>query len=221
MRQYVDLHLKPSTSEQAQEMVSVAHKIGYSQIASTKPPQVSINNILVATRVDIEAKRGKELLDGLNRNRWRFDIIAVRCFSKEVARQAAKDDRVDILLFPDDPTQRKHNWLDPHEAELIDGTERAYEVNASDLLATNPTHLAKVINQLKRDLAVATKHDIPIVFSSGATTPTAIREPKALTALASLLDIDEDYAIEMISTTPKAIIEKNRAKLKEEDHDAC
>jgi ribonuclease P/MRP protein subunit RPP1 len=216
MRHYVDLHLKPSTAEQAQEMVSIAHRIGYKHVASTKPPTGSNDKIIAATRVDIEAKRGKELLDGLNRNRRRFDIVAVRCFSKEVARQAAKDDRVDILLFPDDPTQRKHNWLDHHEAELIDGTGRAYEMNASDLLASNPTHLAKVINQLKRDLAVATRHDIPIVFSSGATTPTAIKEPKALTALASLVDIDEDSAIEMISTIPEAIIEKNRAKLKEE-----
>ncbi len=167
--------------------------------------------------MDIEARRGKELLEALKRSRRRFDVIAVRCFSKEVARQAAKDDRVDILLFPDDPAQRKHNWLDHHEAELVEGTGRAYEVNASDLLATSPTHLAKVITQIKRDLAVATKHDIPIVLSSGATTPLAMREPKALTALASLLDIDEEYAIDMISTIPEAIIERNRAKLKEEE----
>jgi ribonuclease P/MRP protein subunit RPP1 len=217
MRHYVDLHLKPTTPEQAQEMVSIAHRIGYRHIASTKPPTGSNDNITAATRVDIEVSRGKELLDGLKRNRRRFDIVAVRCFSKEVARQAAKDDRVDILLFPDDPTQRKYNWLDHHEAELVEGTGRAYEMNASDLLATSPTHLAKVITLLKRDLAVATRHDIPIVFSSGAATPLAMREPKALTALASLLDIDEEYAIEMISRVPEAIIEKNHAKLKEEE----
>ena len=216
MRRYVDLHLRPSTPEQAQEMINVAQRLGYRQVASTKPPAGSNDRITAVTRVDIEARRGKELLDGLKRNRRMFDLVAVRCFSKEVARQAAKDDRVDILLFPDDSAQRKQNWLDHHEAELIEGTGRAYEVNASDLMATSATHLAKVITQVKRDLAVATRHDIPIVLSSGAMTPHAMREPKALTALASLLDIDEEYAMDMISIIPEAIVARNCAKLKKE-----
>ena len=47
-----------------------------------------------------------------------------------------------------------------------------------------------------------------------------MREPKALTALASLLDIDEEYAADMISTVPEAILERNRAKLERRNHDA-
>ncbi len=143
-----------------------------------------------------------------DKSRRKYDIIAVKCLSKEVARMVAKDDRVDILLFPDDPAQRKQNWLDHHEAGLIEGTGRAYEINASDLLATSPTHLSKVITQIKRDLIVASRHDIPVVLSSGASTPLMMREPKALTALANLLDIDEDYATDMISTIPEAILEE-------------
>lgn len=216
MRHYVDLHLRPSASEQALEMVNLAHRLGYTHVASTKSPTDSNDKITAATRIDIEARQCKELVDGLKRNRRSVDVIAVRCYSKEVARQAAKDDRVDILLFPDDPAQRKRNWLDHHEAELVEGTGRAYEVNASDLLATSPTHLAKVITQLKRDLVVAMRHDIPIVLSSGATTPFSMREPRALSALASLLDIDEEYAVDMISTVPEAILERNHTKLREE-----
>jgi ribonuclease P/MRP protein subunit RPP1 len=216
MRHYVDLHLKPSTPEQAKEMALLASQLGYKHIASTKPTADPGERITTATRIDIDAKRSRELLEVLKRSRRRYDVVAVRCLSKEVARQAAKDDRVDILLFPDDPTQRKQNWLDHHEAGLIDGTGRAYEVNASDLLATSPTRLSKVITQIKRDLAVASRHDIPVVLSSGASTPLAMREPKALTALATLLDIDEDYAVEMLSTIPEAILERNHAKLKEE-----
>jgi ribonuclease P/MRP protein subunit RPP1 len=216
MRHYVDLHLKPSTPEQAKEMALLASQLGYKHIASTKPTADPGERITTATRIDIDAKRSRELLETLKRSRRRYDVVAVRCLSKEVARHAAKDDRVDILLFPDDPTQRKQNWLDHHEAGLIDGTGRAYEVNASDLLATSPTRLSKVITQIKRDLAVASRHDIPVVLSSGASTPLAMREPKALTALATLLDIDEDYAVEMLSTIPEAILERNHAKLKEE-----
>jgi RNase P/RNase MRP subunit p30 len=216
MRHYVDLHLKPSTSAQAFEMELLATQLGYRYVASTKNVTDSSERNTVATRIDIDAKLGRELQDALKINRRKYDIIAVRCLSKEVARMVAKDNRVDVLLFPDDPAQRKQNWLDHHEAELIDGTGRAYEINASDLLVTSPTHLSKVITQIKRDLIVASRHDIPVVLSSGASTPLMMREPKALTALANLLDIDEDYATDMISTIPEAIIERNHIKLEEE-----
>ena len=209
MRHYVDLHLKPSTPEQAREMTLLASQLGYKHVASTKPVDLAV------TRIDIDAKQGRELQDSLKRNRRKYDIVAVRCLSKEVARIVAKDDRVDILLFPDDPVQRKQNWLDHHEAGLIDGTGRAYEINASELLATSQMRLSKIITMIKRDLAVASRHDIPVVLSSGAITPHMMREPKALTALATLLDIDEDYAADMLSTIPEAILARNHAKLEE------
>ncbi|OGD57979.1 hypothetical protein A3K78_10070 [Candidatus Bathyarchaeota archaeon RBG_13_52_12] len=216
MRKYIDLHFRPSTPDKVKEMLTLASELGYGQVASTIQATGVDSRITIAARLDLEAKRSRELLDALNKSRRRFDIIAVKCLTKEVARQAAKDDRVDILKFPDDPTLRKHNWLDHHEAELVEGTERAYEVDACDLIANSPTHLAKVINQIKRDLAVAAKHDINIILSSGASTPLAMREPRALTALASLLDIEEDCATDMISTIPEAILRRNRAKLEEE-----
>jgi RNase P/RNase MRP subunit p30 len=210
---FIDLHLRPSTLEQASEMAVYANQLGYRCIASTKPV-MDPKGFTVANRIDIDAKRGRELQDALKKNRRNYDIISVRCLSKEVARTAAKDDRVDILLFPDDPTQRKHNWLDHHEAVLMEGTGRAYEVNASDFLASSPTRLSKIITQIKRDLIVAQRYDIPVVFSSGASTPLAMREPKALTALATLLDVDEEYAADMLSTTPLSILERNHSKMK-------
>ncbi len=205
MRHYVDLHLKPATPEQAGEMAKLAASLGYSHVASTKPAKGA------ATRIDIEARHGKELHDALRRSRG-YDVVAVRCLSKEVARMVAKDDRVDMLLFPDDPAQRRQTWLDRHEAELLDGVGRAYEINASELLATAPMRLAKVITTIKRDLNVAAHHDIPVVLSSGSASPILMREPRALTALATLLDIDEDYAADMLSTNPEAILERRRGQ---------
>jgi RNase P/RNase MRP subunit p30 len=210
MRHYVDLHLRPATPEQTQEMIQLAVNLGYSHVASTMP------SVGAATRIDIDAKRGRELQDALRKNRRRYDIIAVRCLSKEVARMVAKDDRVDILLFPEDLAQRKQNWLDHHEGALIKGTGRAYEINVSELLNTGSTRLAKVITTIKRDLVVALKHDIPVVLSSGAISPLMMREPRALTALSTLLDIDEDYAADMLSTIPEVILKRNRARHEEE-----
>jgi len=193
-------------------MAQLATQLGYTHIASTQ----SVEGVQTATRIDIEAKRGKELQDALRRSRGRYDVVAVRCLSKEVARMVARDERVDILLFPEDPAQRKHNWLDHHEAELLDGAGRAYEINTSELLGVGPMRLAKIITTIKRDLAVASRHDIPIVLSSGAITPMLMREPRALTALATLLDVDEDYATDMLSTIPEAILARSHVGHEEE-----
>jgi RNase P/RNase MRP subunit p30 len=212
MRRFIDLHLKPSTQEQALEMASLATQLGYKQVAMTKPLNNHSGSIMIATRIDIEARLGRELQDVLKRNWKKYDIIAVRCLSKDVARKAAKDNRVDILLFPEDPDQRKKNWLDHHEAALLAGEDHAYEINASELLTTKPSHLSKTISQIKRDLVVASRHEIPVVLSSGASTPIMMREPKALIALATLLDIEESYATDMTSTIPEIILQRKKAK---------
>ncbi len=219
MRQYIDLHLRPSTAEQAWEMAKLASELEYRQVAITlsEVKKNTNNGLQIATRIDIEAKRQDELLDALKKYRSKFDIVAVRCLTKEVSRQAAKDHRIDILQFPEEPALRKQNWLDIHEAELAEETGCAYEINSSDILATGPMRLSKVINQIKRDVVNASKHDIPIILSSGAKNSLAMREPKALTALASLLDIDEEYALEMVSTIPAAILKRNRVRRGEEE----
>jgi RNase P/RNase MRP subunit p30 len=219
MRQYVDLHLRPKTSEQAWEMAKLASEFGYRQVAITFSDIEKQTNkgLQIAARIDLVIKKQNELLDALKKWRKNFDIVSVKCLTKEVSRQAAKDHRIDIIQFPEDPVLRKYNWFDIHEAELAEGTGCAYEVNISEILSTGPTRLSKVINQIKRDIANASKHDIPIVISSGANNLLAMREPKALTALASLLDIDEEYALDMISTIPAMLLERNRIRRGEEE----
>ena len=54
----------------------------------------------LASRVDLRPRSQNELVGLLRRLRRRFEIICVLCESKEVARQAAKDRRVDLLNFP-------------------------------------------------------------------------------------------------------------------------
>jgi ribonuclease P/MRP protein subunit RPP1 len=216
VRRYVDLHLLPSTPVNAEEMMSIATELGYRQVALTMPTMSVNDRIRCARRTDISATRSRELIEALNRVRKNYDVVAVKCLTKEVARQAAKDNRVDILLFPDDPVQRKHNWLDSHESELAKDTGQVYEVNVSNLIAARSSHLSKIINYIKKELAVALRRDIPIILSSGATTPIMMREPKAIIALASLLDIDEDFAADMISIIPEAILNRNQAKLAED-----
>jgi len=90
-----------------------------------------------------------------------------------------------------------------------------YLVDVSKLLVTNAYFLRKNIEYLKRNLENAIKRGLPVVASSFATEPLELRDPYGLASLLSLLDVDEDHALEMVSKNPYDMVVRNRAKLKD------
>jgi ribonuclease P/MRP protein subunit RPP1 len=216
LKRYIDLHLRPKPGE-SERLVTEMKQLGYSCVASTTSNNLEASiDIDVASRVDLEPRRGSDLLDQLRKVRSRFEVVAVKCINKDVARQAAKDHRVDILLFPEDLTIRRNARLDTQEAKLASEVDCCYEINASELLFTGETRLAKLATVIKRELEVARRFDVPVILSSGASTSMGLREPKALAAMTVLLDVSEEAAVEMQTTTPDRLLKRNRAKLSEE-----
>ncbi len=216
MKKYFDLHISPRLGE-VEKLITEAKHLGYSCVASTGNirSETSID-IDVATRVDLEPRRGSDLLEQLKKVRGKFEIVAVKCTNKDVARQAAKDHRVDILLFPEDLNIRRNARLDTQEAQLASEVGCCYEINASELLFSGENRLSRLTNVIKRELEVARRFDIPIIISSGASTSMGLREPKAIAAMTFLLDISEEAVVEMQTTTPGQLLRKNRSKLSEE-----
>ena len=214
MRTYVDLHLTPKSHQEANKMILLAGEMGYRCVATTNVEYNMQNScdVKVASRVDVGVRKSSQLFEVLKKIRRSNDLVAVMCQSKEAARQAAKDCRVDILLFPREPLHRRDVWLDSHEAELAEGAGSAYEVNVSDLITGGALRISKLLIIMRKEIENASKHDIPVILSSDAHSAFEMREPKALTALASLLDIDEKYALEMISTIPIKVLDMNKSK---------
>ena len=211
-RRYVDLNVRPPAGE-AEPMLREAKSLGYSTVAISGPNKACLEGLDIVTRVDLAPRRGSELLDTLHRVRGSYEVVAVDCRTKEAARQAARDHRVDVLTFPTDPTLRREVRLDSQEAELAEEGGCSVEFNISSLLDSSEAALPKLISQIRRDASVAERHEIPIILASGARSAYGLREPKAITALAELFDIDEDRATEMVSKNPTRIIEKNRLRL--------
>jgi RNase P/RNase MRP subunit p30 len=218
MKNFIDLHLKqPQDIAEAEKMVSLAKELGYSAVAlavdeKTKPYKIQ-TEIDVITRINLENRTQKQLLEKLNDYRKKFEIIAVKCHIKEVARQAAKDHRVDILMFPGDPSQRRNVWLDYREASLASDSTCSYEISSIDLLKNGVFRSTRLLNIMKRETLNAKKGKIPVVLTSGASNIMEMREPKALTALLNLIDVSEEEAQTMITLNPQKIIQTNRMKL--------
>jgi len=224
-RTYADLHLCPNLAdtEQALSMVKKASKLGYRMIAITFPPNFveadarGLQNACkratmdFATRVDLKPKTPDELLKGLRRFRRRFEIVAVLCESKDVARQAGKDRRVDLLNFSSLDFRRR--FFDLAEAELASNGLASFEIDMKQLLALEGPSRIRLLSSLRREAAIAEDFGIPIVMSSGASGELLMRRPLELAALANLFDLGQRAALDAVSRNPMSIVKRNREKL--------
>jgi RNase P/RNase MRP subunit p30 len=222
---YVDLHLCPDLrdSEQVSQMLNKASRLGYSLVAMTFQPNCTQEEIQrlrnlctetridLAPRVDLKPKSPKELISSLRKLRRKFEIVAVACESKSVARQAAKDRRVDVLSFPS--TDFRGRFFDRAEAELASKALASLEVDAKQVLTLEAAARVKLLASLRRETAIAKGFRVPIILSSGVSNPMLMRKPMDMAALASLFDLDKNDALKAVSQNPTAIVRRNREKL--------
>jgi len=222
MRRFVDLHLRqPAEEKRLEAMLRLASELGYSAVAivsiqggGTKHGGLGEGTgIDLISRIDLRPKSDRTLTAELAQVRRRFEVVAVECLSKAVARQAAKDHRVDLLDFSPSLSIRAKVWFDREEAGLASGSNCAYEINASDLLGKGPAVTARLLSIVRREVDNARGGDVPIVLSSGAESTHLMREPRGLAALLDLLEVDEEEGLDMISLVPMGIVDGNRGKM--------
>ncbi|HKZ95237.1 MAG TPA: RNase P subunit p30 family protein [Candidatus Bathyarchaeia archaeon] len=222
---FVDLCLcAPWTNlEQAKRLIAKSAELGYSQIGVPLPAtireeavsqmrQISEENGLdFVTRLDLAPKSPDELLAGLRRFRSKFEVLAAICNSKVMARQAAKDRRVDLLCFRSlDPRKR---FFDRAEAELASASGAALEICLAQMLSSLEVNLSVgFFSRLRREASIAKSFRVPIVFSSGASEPLLLRKPQDYAALSLLFDVDASCALEALSVNPAGVVERNRRK---------
>jgi len=224
-RKYADLHLCPDlgNDEQVTRIIKKTSQFGYGLIAIPLPqnfPEEKIrklqnickeNRIGFASRVDLKPRTPNELIRSLRKLRRRFEIIVVVCESKQVARQAAKDRRVDLLNFLG--CNRRKRFFDKAEAELASNALGSLEIDIKPLLTLEGPARIRLLSSLRREVAIAEDFHVPIVISSGASNELLTRKPREMAALTSLFDLDKCSAINTVSKNPLAIVKRNREQL--------
>jgi len=222
-RVYADLHLCIDIKEEPGSLaVRKAMRLGYGLVAVPlrRFSEESMRQVKglceeagvdFAFRVDLEPRTPEELLINLRKLRRRFEVVAVMCDSKVVARQAAKDRRVDLLNFPQPDFRRA--IFDDAEAELASGCMAALEIDIKPLLTLEGPARTRLLSNLRREATAATRHHVPIVISSGVSDEMHVRGPKDIAALTSLFDLPPIGALNAVSDNPAAIVKTNREKL--------
>ena len=209
MRCFTELCLKPENPE---EIISLVKSLGYSSIGLSE--KIESDTIDIVSRLDLNPKNPNELLRSLRNQRWKTEVITVNCRSKSVARQAGKDRRVDLITYPI-LDKWKNNHLDRQQAGLMRDSGSGYLIDLSQLLIDDAYLLRKRIEFIKRNKDNAVKRGVPVVASSCATDVWGLRDPHGLAALLSLIDVDEDHGLDMVSNNPYGLVDKNRVKLKD------
>jgi RNase P/RNase MRP subunit p30 len=222
---YADLHLCVNLNdfEQVSRVVNKAARLGYRLVGVPFPPVSSEASLKrmegicedarvgLVSRVDLRPRTPEELLGGLRKFRRRFEVVAVMCESKVVARQAAKDRRVDLLNFPQFDYRRR--FFDAAEGELASGGLASLEIDVKPLLVLEGAERVRLLSSLRREVAVARRFCVPVVLSSGVSDEMLMRNPLDLAALAGLFDFGGSSAVEAVSRNPVAIVKRNRLKL--------
>jgi RNase P/RNase MRP subunit p30 len=224
-RVFADLHLRLNVKDAAGtlRMIGKAALLGYGLVAvplaaESRADEVAklrevcrVAGVDFASRVDLRPRTPNELTQQLRRLRRRFEVVCVNCENKAVARQAAKDRRVDLLNFPLQDFRRR--FFDKAEAELACNGLAGLEVDVKPLLVLEGAARVRLLSWLRREVAVARRLGVPVVVSSGVSAERLLRKPRDMAALAFLFGLDEASALEAVSQSASAIVKRNREKL--------
>ena len=224
-RAFADLHLKVNLKDQqeTQRLFEKAASFGYTFVSvpfsnkfseeelskvKTTAQQVGVDFI---SRADFHARNENDLTHFLRKFRRRFEVICVICDDKEVARQAAKDRRVDLLNFPSIDYHKR--FFDRAEAELASSSLTALEVDVKPLLILDGPPRVRLLTSLRREIAVAREFRVPVVVSSGIAEARLMRLPRDMASLGFLFGLEDEATLDAVSTNPAKIISRNREKL--------
>ncbi len=221
----MDLHLKPPTSNMSEvgEIFRRTSQLGYDAVGMVLPTETPApliercyalaeeQELDLVARLNLKPKTPNQLLRELGRWRRRYEVVAVECCTKQVARQAAKDHRVDLLDFP---LTHKRSWFDEAEVELASSSNVHLEIDVVETLRADKEVLFRVLAELRRRVTLATRGRIGIIASTGAETALDLRGPKDLAAFIQLLGLTQKASKAAVSSSPLEIIRRNREKLK-------
>jgi RNase P/RNase MRP subunit p30 len=224
-RTFADLHLRINLKDiqTAQRLICKVAQLGYRYISvpfsqglqetetATLKEMCTKTGLDFVLRADFKPRTQEDLMRFLRKFRRRFEVICIICDSKEIARQAAKDRRVDLINFPSLDYHKR--FFDRAEAELACCSLTALEVDVKSLLVMEGPARVRLLSCLRREVSIALEFHVPVVVSSGVDVENLLRMPRDLASLAYLFGLDEAQALDAISTNPYAIVLRNREKL--------
>ncbi len=166
--------------------------------------------MILFTRTDISKKGLRAVKKAVEKARPQSAIVAVSLAETSVANWAANDSRVDLLTL-NDPI--KGASLRRSTAKLAASSDTALEIPISPLLGVSGLTRSKILKVLRENAQTALDAGMPIVISSGAAEPIALRAPRALCYVGLLFGLDWNDCEKAVHENPEKMILRNEKRL--------
>lgn len=209
------VHAAPDGDNTIEELVSLARHFRYSGIAlanhsdklpDKKPALPSIEGFEVFRGIELVEENPSKLHSLIGKFRSSTDVLIVHGGSETVNRAALENPRVDILNHP---AFDKSSGLNQVLAKAAAENEVAIGITLRPLLHSRGSRRIRMLSDLKANLELARKYDVSLVLCSDAISCFDLRSPMETLAFAEVCGLEEDEAIDAISTVPEKIIKKN------------
>lgn len=210
------VHAVPDGANAVEELSSLSRHLGYSGIAlanhsdklpSKKPVLPSIEGFEVFRGIELVEENPSKLHGLVGKFRSSMDVLIVHGGSEAVNRAVLENPRVDILNHP---AFDKSSGLNQVLAKAAAENGVAIGITLRPLLHSRGSRRIRMLSDLKANLELARKYDVPLVLCSDAMSCYDLRSPMETLAFAEVCGLEEDEALDALSTVPKKIIKKNR-----------
>lgn len=212
-----NIHALPDGSDSASRLALAAKRLGYSGIIITNHANSGrpfgfdaaklVSGIEVVFGVEIVAKDQRALHSRAASLRDGSDFVAVHGGDEKINRAACEDSNVDFLAHP-------HEWrsgIGVAAAKAARDNQVAINLDLGPMIRLRGRSRVRWMEVVRRDLNLIEKFDLNLMISTGARSHLDLRAPRDLVALAALLGLERDRAIEALSL-PKTIIDLNRRR---------
>lgn len=218
MRSYEpNLHSLPDGSSSASRLALAAKRLGYSGIIITNhttsgwPLGVEaarlVGGIEVAIGAEIVASDQRSLHSKATSLRDRAAFLAVHGGDEKINRAACEDPNVDLLAHP----HRGRAGIGVAGAKAARDNQVAIALDLSSMIILRGPARMRWMETVRRDLNLIEKFDLPLMMTTGARSHLDLRSPRDLTALAGLLGLDRERALEALAL-PESILDLNRRR---------
>jgi ribonuclease P/MRP protein subunit RPP1 len=212
------VHAVPDGDNTSSELAAIAGHLGYSGIAlanhSDKLPQSwpMLNlpdGFEIFNGIELVEENPSKLHGLIGKYKKSVDVLIVHGGSEAVNRAALENPGVDILNHP---AFDKSSGLNQVLAKAAAENGVAIGLTLRSILNSRGARRIRQLTDLRANLDLARKYEVSLVLSSDSLSCFDLRAPMDALALAEICGLEEDEAIDAMSTVPEKIISKKRPR---------
>ena len=207
MSGYIDLWIK--IPKDLDRIASIAKLMGYIYVGledhGFKWKIKEINGVKFIKRITIEARTEKEIRERVRGIKVNYPIVAVKPLSIQVARFAARDGRIDLIVLDRDTIE----YIDKTQAGMMKQFCKPLEFCINCFLKASSREKGMIYRRIR----LFQYYNVPIIYSSGASHWNELIHPKGIVKLLStLVDVPMTSIVYGLSSIPLEVIVRNNVR---------